>query len=259
MNDLRDATHWLCDMDGVLIHGERAVPGASEFIGRLRERARPLLVVTNNSLYEPHEISERLGDFGLDVGAHEIWTSALATASFVSGQRAQARVFSIGRHSLHVALEGVGCVRDDQAPDFVVLGETQEYSFDDFARAIQLIEAGAIFVSTNPEPTGPSPRGSLPGCGAMAALIERATRVTPYVVGKPNPFMIREALSRMGADPRHSVLVGDRVETDVLVGAAAGVTTVMVLSGVGTLDQVHRSPVRPDRVVGSVSDLIEEM
>ncbi|MGC8510595.1 MAG: HAD-IIA family hydrolase [Acidimicrobiales bacterium] len=259
MSDLRDATHWLCDMDGVLIHDERAVPGASEFIDRLRERGRPLLVVTNNSLYEPKEISERLSALGLDVLAQEIWTSALATASFVSGQRAAARVFAIGRRAMHVALADAGCVRDDQAPDFVVLGETQEYSFDDFARAIQLIEGGAIFVSTNPEPTGPSPRGSLPGCGAMAALVERATGVAPYVVGKPNPFMIREALSRLGAEPRHSVLVGDRVETDVLVGAAAGVTTVMVLSGVGTLDQARRAPVRPDLVVGSVSDLLEQV
>ena len=257
MSDLREATHWLCDMDGVLIHDERAVHGAREFIDRLRERERPLLVVTNNSLYEPHEISERLGELGLDVDAQEIWTSALATASFVGGQRAESRVFTIGRRAMHVALSDAGCVRDDQDPDFVVLGETQEYSFDDFTRAIQLIEAGAIFVSTNPEPTGPSPRGSLPGCGAMAALIERATGVAPYVVGKPNPFMIRGALSRMGAEPRRSVLVGDRVETDVLVGAAAGVTTVMVLSGVGTLDQVHRSPVRPDLVVDSVADLIE--
>ena len=259
MDELRDATHWLCDMDGVLIHDERAVRGASEFIGRLRERGTPLLVVTNSSLYEPREISTHLGELGLDVSAPEIWTSALATASFVSRQRAEARVFAIGRRSMHVALADAGCVPDDQAPDFVVLGETQEYSFDDFSRAIQLIEAGAIFVSTNPEPTGPSPRGSLPGCGAMAALIERATGVAPYIVGKPNPFMIREALSRLGAEAHHSVLVGDRVETDILVGAAAGVSTVMVLSGVGTLDQVRRAPVRPDLVVGSIADLIEHV
>ena len=259
MSTLHDATLWLCDMDGVLIHDERAVDGASDFLARLRERGRRLLVVTNNSLYEPHEVSDRLTDLGLDVSAQEIWTSALATASFVAGQRDTARVFAIGHRSMHAALSDAGCVVDAENPDFVVLGETQEYSFDDFSRAIQLIDAGAIFVSTNPEPTGPSPRGSLPGCGAMAALIERATGVAPYVVGKPNPFMIREALLRMGSEPRDGVLVGDRVETDILVGAAVGVTTVMVLSGVGTIDQVHRAPVRPNLVVNSVADLISSI
>ncbi len=196
---------------------------------------------------------------GLEVDEKQLWTSALATAQFVHTQRPEGRAFVIGETSLHVALHDVGYHEDSQNPDYVVLGETQDYSFDDFATATRLIEAGSHFVATNPEPTGPSPDGSLPGCGAMAALIERATGVVPYFVGKPNSVMIREALRILEAHSTTTVMIGDRVETDIRAGTEAGLETILVLSGVAGEGDVDRFPYRPSRVVGSVADLIDEL
>jgi NagD protein len=158
-----------------------------------------------------------------------------------------------------MALSDVGYREDSQSPDYVVLGETQNYSFDDFTTAIRLIECGSHFVATNPEPTGPSPEGSLPGCGAMAAMIERATGVTPYYVGKPNSMMIREALNVLEAHSTTTVMIGDRMETDMLAGIDAGLETILVLSGVNAEGDADRFPYRPTRVVGSVADLIDEL
>jgi NagD protein len=250
---------WLCDMDGVLIRDGARVEGADRFIGRLRERGAAFLVLTNNSLFTPGQLVEQLGRVGLELHESELWTSALATARFVSDQRPDATAFVIGEASMHEALSDVGLRESDEDPDYVVLGETQEYSFAAFAHAIQLIERGSRFVATNPETTGPSREGSLPGCGAMASLIARAAGVAPYFVGKPNPVMIREGLAILGAAPATTVMIGDRLETDVLAGVEAGLETVLVLSGVATRDQAERFPYRPARVVESVADLLDEV
>ncbi len=256
MERLREATTWLCDMDGVLVGPAGLIPGADAFVERVRERGYGLQVVTNNSLFTPEEIIERMARAGLSMRSEEIWTSALAAASYVAEGTDSPRVFAIGRPAIHRALEDAGCIRDVRAPDVVVLAETRDYDFDEFARAVQLIDRGAAFVATNPEPTSPTLDGPVPGCGAMAALIERATGVAPYVVGKPNPAMIRSGLARLGVDTARAVLVGDRIETDVVAGAAAGLTTVLVLSGVTTLEEVGQAVAVPDVVVGSLAELI---
>jgi NagD protein len=259
MDDKTWAQSWICDMDGVLIAEGSMVDGADRFLERLRSTGRTFLILTNNSLFTPRQICDQLSSMGLEVAEQQLWTSALATARFVHTQRPGGSAFVIGEDSLHNALRDVGYREDSQQPDYVVLGETQDYSFDDFATAIRLIETGSHFVATNSEPTGPSANGSLPGCGAMAALIERATGVAPYYVGKPNSVMIREALNVLGAHADTAVMIGDRMDTDVLAGIEAGLETILVLSGVSGEGDVDGFPYRPSRVVGSIADLIDEL
>jgi NagD protein len=246
-------------MDGVLINDGAMVPGADHFLARLRATARHFLVLTNNSLFTPLEIQRRLASLGLDVGVGQVWTSALATAHFVATQRPGGTAFVIGCDSLHQALADVGYREGATRADYVVVGETWDYSFDDFATAIGLIGSGSHFVATNPEPTGPTRDGSLPGCGAMTALIENATGVSPYVVGKPNALMIHGALNTLDWPSRGAVMIGDRMETDVLVGVNAGLSTILALSGANNAADATRYAFRPSRVVSSIAELIEEL
>lgn len=253
------ASTWLCDLDGVLIYDGRAIPGAHRFLARLDASGRPYLVLTNNSMYRPAELRDRLGAMGLDVDEGRLWTSALATARFAASQRPGGSAYAIGEPSIHEALRDVGYHADDQSPDYVIIAETQDYSFAAIATAIRLVDRGAHLLATNPEPTGPSPEGPLPACGAVAALVERATGVTPYFVGKPNPLMITEALLALDAAPSSTAIIGDRMETDVVAGVGAGLETILVLSGVTARGDVDRFPYRPSRIVDSVADLIDEL
>ncbi len=246
-------------MDGVLIRDGAMVAGADKFLDRLRATNRPYLILTNNSLFTPREVKEQLASMGLVVEEGQLWTSALATAKFVHTQRPFGTAFVIGQPSLHEAIRDVGYRSDDRQPDYVVLGETQNYSFDEIATAVRLIERGSHFVATNPEPTGQSPLGSLPGCGALAAMIQSATGVAPYFVGKPNPVMIREGLNILDAHSKSTIMIGDRMDTDIQAGAEAGLGTILVLSGVAQADEIDRYPFQPSRIVNSVADLIDEL
>ncbi|MDE3064390.1 MAG: HAD family hydrolase [Acidobacteriota bacterium] len=244
-------------MDGVLIRDEAMIEGADRFLAWLDSTDRSYLIITNNSMFTPRELSDRLRGLGLDVPAHRLWTSAMATAQFVATQRPAGTAFVIGEASLHEALAEVGYTERADRPDYVVLGECPTLSFDEVTTAVRLIEKGSRFVATNPEPTGPSADGAVPAVGAMAAMIERATGVAPYFVGKPNPMMIREALHRLDAHSSNTVLVGDRMETDILAGIEAGLTTVLVLSGVTSPADVDRYPYGPSRVVRSLAELVD--
>ncbi|HEY5265711.1 MAG TPA: HAD-IIA family hydrolase [Acidimicrobiales bacterium] len=252
------AISWLCDMDGVLIANGHMVEGADRFLDHLRATNRSFLVLTNNSLFSPKELSAKLSSMGLEVAQEQMWTSALATAQFVNDQRPKGTAFVIGENSLHEALENIGYHEGTANADYVVLGETWSYSYDDITTAIRLIEKGCSFVATNPETTGPTPDGSHPGCGAVAALIESTTGVEPYFVGKPNPVMIRDALNIMGAHSKSTVMIGDRMETDILAGTGAGVETILVLSGFAKRDDVNKFAYQPSQIVDSVADLIDE-
>lgn len=254
---------WLTDMDGVLVHEGRMIPGADAFIGRLREAAergeKRFLVLTNNSIYTPRDLRARLLDSGIDLPEAAIWTSALATAQFVQQQRPGGSAYVIGEAGLTTALHQVGYVLTETSPDYVVLGETRTYSFTAITRAIRLIEAGARFIATNPDATGPSPEGPLPACGSVAAMITKATGIEPYFIGKPNPLMMREALNQVNAHSESTVMVGDRMDTDVLCGLEAGLETVLVLSGVTQEGDVDRFQYKPSRIVSSVTDLVDEI
>jgi NagD protein len=250
---------WLTDMDGVLIHEGVPIPGAEEFVKRLRSSGKPFLVLTNNSIYTPRDLHARLSRMGLDVPVEAIWTSALATAHFLDGQRPGGTAYVIGEAGLTTALHDIGYVLTDTEPDYVVLGETRTYSFEALTKAIRLINDGARFIATNPDETGPSTEGVLPATGSVAALITKATGQEPYFVGKPNPLMMREGLNRIKVHSESSAMIGDRMDTDVLAGMEAGMETILVLTGVTRPDQVDRFPYRPSRVVDSVADLIEEL
>jgi NagD protein len=186
----REIRSWLMDMDGVLVHQSKPIPGAAEFLARLQEKSLPFLVLTNNSIFTRRDLSARLAVSGLKVPEQAIWTSALATADFLQRQRPNGTAFAVGEAGLQTALHAVGYTLTEHDPDYVVLGETRTYSFERITQAIRLIVAGARFIATNPDPTGPTPDGPLPATGSVAALISRATGVEPYFVGQPNPLMM---------------------------------------------------------------------
>jgi NagD protein len=247
---------YLMDMDGVLVHEEHLIPGADKLIAELTERGTPFLVLTNNSIYTPRDLRARLHRTGLDVPETAIWTSALATAKFLNSQRPYGSAFVIGEAGLTTALHEIGYVLTDRDPDYVVLGETRTYSFTAITTAIRLIVDGARFIATNPDATGPSRQGPLPATGSVAALIERATGHAPYFVGKPNPLMMRSALNTLGAHSESTLMIGDRMDTDVRSGLEAGLRTILVLTGISDRDTAERFPYRPSRIVESVAELV---
>jgi NagD protein len=218
--------NYLMDMDGVLVHEERLIPGADLFVKRLQQAGHPFLLLTNNSIYTARDLAARLELTGLEVPESAIWTSALATARFLDTQRPQGSAFVLGEAGLTT-------------------------------RAIRLIAAGARFIATNPDPTGPSPDGPQPATGAVAALISKATGVRPYFVGKPNPLMMREALRAIDAHSDATVMIGDRMDTDVIAGIEAGLQTILVLSGITSREEAQRFPFLPSRIVDSVADLVD--
>jgi NagD protein len=245
------------DMDGVLVQEQQAVPGAREFLARLRELGLPFLVLTNNSIYTPRDLAARLRRTGLDVPEESIWTSALATAKFLDDQRPGGTAFVIGESGLTTALHDNGYRLGETDPDYVVLGETRTYSFERITQAIRLIAAGSRFIATNPDNVGPTPDGLLPATGSVAALISRATGVDPYYVGKPNPLMMRSALNAIEAHSETTAMIGDRMDTDVVSGLEAGLETILVLTGVTTPGEAERYSYRPSRIVDSVADLTD--
>jgi NagD protein len=255
----REIRSWLMDMDGVLVHEEEALPGADRFLAALREHGRPFLVLTNNSIYTRRDLAARLRTSGLEVPEGAIWTSALATARFLEDQRPGGSAFVIGEAGLTTALHQAGYTLTERNPDYVVLGETRTYSFERITQAIRLVDAGARFIATNPDPTGPAPDGPLPATGSVAALISKATGVDPYYVGKPNPLMMRSALNAIEAHSESTAMIGDRMDTDVVSGLEAGLHTILVLSGVATREAAERFPYRASRIVDSVADLIDEV
>jgi NagD protein len=255
----REIHSWLMDMDGVLVHEEHAIPGADQWIARLRETGKPFLVLTNNSIYTRRDLAARLRSSGLDVPEERIWTSALATARFLEDQRPGGSAYVIGEAGLTTALHSSGYTLTDQAPDYVVLGETRTYSFERITQAIRLIAAGARFIATNPDATGPTLDGPLPATGSVAALISHATGVEPYFVGKPNPLMMRSALNAIDAHSESTAMIGDRMDTDIVSGLEAGMETILVLSGLTTREDAERHPYRASRIIDSVADLLDEI
>ncbi|WP_121254869.1 HAD-IIA family hydrolase [Nocardioides ferulae] len=253
----RPVETWLTDMDGVLVHEEVPIPGAQEFIEKLKASGLRFLVLTNNSIFTPRDLRARLLGSGIDVPEDAIWTSALATAQFLAEQRPNGSAYVVGEAGLTTALHDIGYVMTDREPDYVVLGETRTYSFEAITRAIRLIDDGARFIATNPDPSGPSQAGKLPATGSVAALISTATGRTPYFIGKPNPLMMRSALNRLEAHSETTVMVGDRMDTDIISGLEAGLRTVLVTTGSTSADQVPTFPYRPTRVVDSIADLVE--
>lgn len=258
MSKRNEIKSWLTDMDGVLVHEGHALPGAAELIKQWQDSETPFLVLTNNSIYTPRDLSARLRSIGLDVPEDRIWTSALATANFLKSQKPDGTAFVLGEAGMTTALHDIGYVMTDQNPDYVVLGETRNFNFDSLTRAIRLINNGARFIATNPDATGPSAEGVLPATGSVAALITKATGKEPYIVGKPNPMMFRSAMRKIGAHSESTGMIGDRMDTDVVAGIEAGLHTVLVLTGIADQAEIEKYPFRPNEILNSVADLVEK-
>lgn len=250
---------WLTDMDGVLVHEDDALPGASDFLAALRERGLPFQILTNNSIFTPRDLIARLRASGLEAEESDLWTSALATARFLADQVPGGSAYAIGEAGLTTALYEVGYTLTDMDPDFVVLGETRTYSFEAITTAIRLIEAGARFIATNPDVTGPSRKGPLPATGSVAALITTATGREPYFVGKPNPVMIRTAMNRIEAHSETTAMIGDRMDTDIVAGMEAGLRTYLVLSGSTHAREVDKFPFRPNEIHDDITSIIDQL
>lgn len=257
LDEMPPITSWLSDMDGVLVREERAIDGAQEFIDTLHELNIPFLVFTNNSIYTPRDLSARLDNSGLHVPEDHIWTSALATAAFLSRQSPNSSAFVIGEAGLTTALHSAGYVMTETNPEYVVLGETRSYDFNAITHAIRFIEAGAKFIATNPDVTGPSDEGVLPATGSVAAMITKATGRRPYFLGKPNSMMLRAGLNKIGVHSEVTALIGDRMDTDVQAGIEAGLRTFLVLSGSTSESEIQSFPFRPYRTKNSIADMIE--
>jgi NagD protein len=247
--------NYLIDMDGVLVSGSASIPGANLFIQRLREREAKFLVLTNNPIYTPRDLAHRLQATGLNVPPECIFTSAMATARFLQTQKPNGTAFVIGESGLTEAIHATGYVITDRDPEYVVLGETFSYNLELITRALRLVINGSHFIATNPDPVGPAQGGLVPACGAMAALIERASGVSPLFIGKPNPLMMRSALNFLGVHSENTVMIGDRMDTDIIAGVETGLETVLVLSGVTRREQVDRYPYQPSHIVESVAEI----
>ncbi len=247
--------NYLMDMDGVLVRGPEMVPGADWFIARLNAAGATYLVVTNNPNYTPGDLAHRLQMTGLDVPAERIFTSAMATGHFLASQKPHGTAFVIGESGLTEAIHAAGYVITRRDPDYVVLGETASYNLELITHAIRLILGGARFVATNPDVAGPGEGGIVLACGALAALIEKATGVSPFFVGKPNPLLFRMALNFLNAHSENTVMIGDTMSTDILAGVQSGMETVLVLTGVTRAGEVARFPYQPSHVCESVAEI----
>lgn len=256
MEALRDKKGYLCDMDGVIYHGNMLLPGVDKFVEFLKKHNKKFLFLTNSSERAPKELQQKLARLGLDVDESHFYTSALSTAAFLRNQCPGGSVYVIGEPGLVGALYDAGFTMNEVNPDYVVLGETHTYSYEKIERAVQLVRAGAKLIGTNPDITGPIENGIAPACKALIAPIELATGRSAYFLGKPNPLMMRHGLRRLGVNADESVIIGDRMDTDIIAGMESGVDTVLVLSGVTNEHEMRKFPYRPKYVLKGVGDIV---
>lgn len=256
MDELRAKNGFICDMDGVIYHGNRLLPGVPDFVEWLKAAGKKFLFLTNSSERSPRELSQKLARLGIDVGEEHFYTSALATASFLASQRPRGGAYVIGESGLFHALYEAGFSMNDVDPDYVIVGETRSYSYEKIEHAIAHVRNGARLIGTNPDLTGPSEKGIVPATGALIAPIELATNVKAYFVGKPNPLMMRHALRVLGCRREETAIIGDRMETDIIAGIESEIQTVLVLTGVTARDDLPRYPYAPGHVLDSVRDLV---
>jgi len=259
MRDLSDLlaskSGFICDMDGVVYHGNRLLPGALEFVQWLKMQDKRFLFLTNSSERSPRELMQKLGRLGIEVELDHFYTSALATAGFLASQCEGGTVYVVGEPGLTNALYEVGFSMNDINPDYVVIGETRSYSFEKIERAINLVRGGSKLIGTNPDVTGPVEQGIVPACGALMAPIELATGVKPYFVGKPNPLMMRQALKRLGCRREDTFIIGDRMDTDIIAGIESEIDTILLLSGVTDRADLEKSAYQPHFVLEGIGDI----
>ena len=253
--DFNEKKGFVCDMDGVIYHGNQILNGVREFIQWLHDEKKEYLFLTNNSGYTPRELNQKLARMGLDVSEEHFYTSALATAAFLKNQAPGCSVFAIGEAGLLNALYDAGITMNDVNPDYVVVGEGRSYSLDTLTKAINLVLKGAKLIGANSDVSGPIENGIAPGCRALVAPIEMATGTQAYFCGKPNPLMMRTGLNLLGCHSAEAVMVGDRMDTDVISGMESGMSTVLVLSGVSTRETLRTYAYQPSIVLEGVGEI----
>ncbi len=256
MEVIRNKQGFISDMDGVIYHGNKLLPGVVEFINWLKKENKKFLFLTNSSEKSPKELQQKLERLGIQVDESHFYTSALATASFLSSQCPNGSVYVIGEAGLTNALYNVGFSMNDVNPDYVVVGETRAYSYEKIEHAVRLVLKGAKLIGTNYDLTGPSSDGIVPATRALIAPIELATGKQAYFVGKPNPLMMRHALKKLGCKREDTVIIGDRMDTDIVAGVESEIETVLVLSGVTTRENMKRFAYRPKYILDGVGDII---
>ena len=257
METLRNKEGFICDMDGVIYHGNQILPGVAEFIQWLHDEKKEYLFLTNNSGYTPKELNQKLARMGLDVSEEHFYTSALATAAFLKEQAPGCSVFAIGEAGLLNALYDAGITMNDVNPDYVVVGEGRAYSLETLTKATNLVLSGAKLIGANSDVSGPIERGIAPACGALIAPIEMATGTKAYFCGKPNPLMMRTGLRLLNCHSGDAVMIGDRMDTDIISGMESGMATVLVLSGVSDRDTLNTYAYRPGMVLKGVGEIPE--
>lgn len=255
LQDLRNKKGYICDMDGVIYHGNRLLDGVTQFVTWLKNEQKHYLFLTNSSERSPLELRQKLERMGLDIPEENFYTSALATAQFLQSQSPGCSAYVIGAPGLLNALYSVGIPMNDVNPDYVVVGETSAYNYDSITRAIRLVLKGARLIGTNTDITGPSERGLLPACRSLIAPVELATGRSAYFIGKPNPLMMRTGLRMLGVHSNEAVMIGDRMDTDIIAGIETGLDTVLVLSGVTAQADVPLYPYRPKYTLNGVGDI----
>ncbi|HNX26552.1 MAG TPA: HAD-IIA family hydrolase [Phycisphaerae bacterium] len=256
MEKLRAKEAFICDMDGVIYHGNKLLPGVVEFVGWLRNEGKKFVFLTNSSERSPRELREKLGRLGLDVAEGHFFTSAMATAEFLARQCPGGSAYVIGETGLINALYNAGFSMNDSNPDYVVMGETRSYSYEKLEKAVNLVRCGAKLIGTNPDLTGPTESGIAPATGSLISPIELSTGTKAYFVGKPNPLMMRNALKKLCAVRETTAIIGDRMDTDVLAGMEAEIETVLVLSGVTSREDLPKFSYRPGYILHGVGDIV---
>ena len=247
---------FLIDMDGVIYNGSEVIDGAQQFVRMLHREKIPFMFVTNNSQRTPLDIATKLQRLDFDVEEKQIYTSALATASYLSQQTPGGTAFVVGEGGLLAALHDHGYAIVDSKPDYVVIGEGRTMTLENMEKAVQFVSNGAKLIATNMDPSCPTQNGGVrPGCGAFVKLIEVATGKCCFSLGKPSPIIFRGARKKMGLRTEEVVMVGDTMETDILGGVQLGYTTVLVLSGGTKPNDLANFSFRPDIIVSSIAQL----
>lgn len=258
MQSLANVTNLVIDMDGVLFLVDTPMPCLQEFIGFLRRRPVRFMLATNNATSTPQQYAAKLARMGVTIGPEEILTSATATSHYLAREYPRGtRVHVFGEAPVREAMTEAGFVLADEDVAVVVASADRELNFAKISRAAKLVRGGARFIATNLDPTRPAPEGLLPGTGALISPIVVAAEQKPVAIGKPEPTMYELAMAEMGADPATTAALGDRLDTDILGGQRAGLTSILVLSGSTTPAELAAWQPAPDYVFADIGALLE--
>jgi NagD protein len=255
MDSLRSKKGFICDMDGVIYKGDDLIPGVKDFVEWLQRENKEFLFLTNGSGKTPKELQQKLARMGLDVDESHFYTSALATAKFLSHQSPGCSAYIVGEPGLFNALHDANITFNDVDPDYVIIGETLSYNYTLICKAMNHVLRGAKLIGTNTDLTGPSEDGLIPACRALISPIELTTGKSAYYIGKPNPLMMRTGLQILGIHSAETAMIGDRMDTDILAGIESGMDPILVLSGVTSKQDIKQYPYRPRLVLNGVGDI----